>query len=154
MITLLQGPGVLPRKLWEWAVSCRGLGVSVFQCPLSMLYTVLSSEASPALCSPQIRGGHRIVSVFFCVVHRNFRDTGHWFANKCGIKKLKKLLIKIWSFLKGLSIDTALQVIIQNITVVALCSHVHTVCQNVMTWILKFTSTCTPKINGNFLFWK
>ena len=32
------------------------MGVSVFQCPLFMFCTVLSSEKVPAFCSPQVRG--------------------------------------------------------------------------------------------------
>ena len=39
-----------------------GVGVFVFQCPLSMLCPVLSWEASSALCLPQVNWGPSVVS--------------------------------------------------------------------------------------------
>ena len=50
-----------------------GLVVSVFQCPLCMLSSVLFLEKVPAFCLPQVRGSPPVMYIFLYVVHRKLQ---------------------------------------------------------------------------------
>ena len=99
----IPGSGVRFFYSWELFHGMYGLSDSIFPCPLSMFFPVLSSEEVPAFCLPQVSGGPPIVPVFIHLVYRNSSIDHTAFSGIKGKFKNKQEKKKEKSYSKSLS---------------------------------------------------